>query len=840
MSYTSKEHLHNAIKKIHVGMNKKDWKPRYKAIEDLEKLIKSGIEQEGFPVVFEHVIKTEPDLKVDFAEQLIDLRSEILRQACQTVSTLAEALGDHMRELAIALMPNLMLASCTVNKVIRQYAIAATHNVIANVSSKHMLMPIINTIRETKSKQMRPIAMEFLEASLANWPTRMLSKRAVEIENTIAFGLECPTAQTRDAAARAFFLYLQHFPKKEKQAVARLPSRAAKIVERMKGNQAKSVAINATPQKESKGKGNPRPSTAHISPRGVTPSRKPRNVPLSARGSRRQISRPTSSYKANSSGGRSIPSARKRVNNSPRPGTAAGRVSTGSSKNPTPRSSSRIARAPGSRSHGGSGNLNPTRNADADTQKTPKRRTGYRARSSSKPRGKPRVSTTTSDPSMAFALTFNVDEEGAQEEEEEEGGKPGKLPLVGRSSDPTALRALRSSPQRSPRAAKSRRPAKQPASPDRPPSPELFSESMSSISSIPRPPGSASQSRLPKPQSSLGRIPRPPWQRSLPSIRPASAGGKSISRRLEFKSKSMAPEPSPRGGGGRRGGPAWSAVQSVAGAEVMRLDSDSESQSGQSPSLGATPTEPVSFGGPRKTPERDPASTPAADSHRPKEEGKTLESPESAQTPKPRSGNQAADSKGQLSKSESLVRRKSKFVSPHFKRHTFQFDTEEEQIRAAHSPDQRERSPSPKLFIETDASSRSNHANHEEGAHSHSLTTSPVATTSMAMNVAQMSPEKQAATQGLPMYLLMLKRYHKNMLDIYNKFKNDEIEEIEFAEQVLRVLHETTDKTDQQASRIRKLLRDHRNDSFRAEKKEHEESSSKQTSENAELNGNAS
>jgi len=44
-----------------------------------------------------------------------------------------------------------------------------------------------------------------------------------------------------------------------------------------------------------------------------------------------------------------------------------------------------------------------------------------------------------------------------------------------------------------------------------------------------------------------------------------------------------------------------------------------------------------------------------------------------------------------------------------------------------------------------------------------------------------------------------------------------------------------TDKTDQQASRIRKLIRDHRNDSFRTEKKEREESSSKQTSENAEL-----
>eukprot|EP00469_Lotharella_globosa_P017968 CAMPEP_0167815710 /NCGR_PEP_ID=MMETSP0112_2-20121227/3178_1 /TAXON_ID=91324 /ORGANISM="Lotharella globosa, Strain CCCM811" /LENGTH=828 /DNA_ID=CAMNT_0007715169 /DNA_START=98 /DNA_END=2587 /DNA_ORIENTATION=- len=245
-SFSNRQHVLSAVDKIKEKMSKKDdWKMRYQALEELEKLVKQGSEEDGFASIFDSL---SLEFKYILPKQLIDLRSEILRQACQTISTMAECLQEHMRKLGNEIMPNLLLAATTVNRVIRQYAITCCHNLIANVTGKNMLMPIITTLRETKSKQMRPIMMELLEACLANWPTKSLTKRVVEIENTISFGLECPTAETRDAAARSFFLFLQHFPKKEKSVVARLPSRAQRIVERMRGTQTP-TAKKASPGK---------------------------------------------------------------------------------------------------------------------------------------------------------------------------------------------------------------------------------------------------------------------------------------------------------------------------------------------------------------------------------------------------------------------------------------------------------------------------------------------------------------------------------------------------------------------------------------------------------------
>mmetsp|Transcript_16783 Transcript_16783/g.33917 ORF Transcript_16783/g.33917 Transcript_16783/m.33917 type:complete len:774 (-) Transcript_16783:491-2812(-) len=294
-SFSNRQHVLSAVDKIKEKMSKKDdWKMRYQALEELEKLVKQGSEEDGFASIFDSL---SLEFKYILPKQLIDLRSEILRQACQTISTMAECLQEHMRKLGNEIMPNLLLAATTVNRVIRQYAITCCHNLIANVTGKNMLMPIITTLRETKSKQMRPIMMELLEACLANWPTKSLTKRVVEIENTISFGLECPTAETRDAAARSFFLFLQHFPKKEKSVVARLPSRAQRIVERMRGTQTP-TAKKASPGKY--GSTVRRPNTAS---RPRTPSGRStaRHLSYTSTSSRRTTSRPMSSHRPGSS-----------------------------------------------------------------------------------------------------------------------------------------------------------------------------------------------------------------------------------------------------------------------------------------------------------------------------------------------------------------------------------------------------------------------------------------------------------------------------------------------------------------------------------------------------------
>mmetsp|Transcript_7040 Transcript_7040/g.13417 ORF Transcript_7040/g.13417 Transcript_7040/m.13417 type:complete len:124 (-) Transcript_7040:246-617(-) len=67
--------------------------------------------------------------------------------------------------------------------------------------------------------------------------------------------------------------------------------------------------------------------------------------------------------------------------------------------------------------------------------------------------------------------------------------------------------------------------------------------------------------------------------------------------------------------------------------------------------------------------------------------------------------------------------------------------------------------------------------------------------------------EKSHASQGLPMYLLLINRYQKSIMDTYNMFKRDEIGEEAFAEQVLDILYEQSEKTQSQTAKMRKVLK---------------------------------
>mmetsp|Transcript_1551 Transcript_1551/g.2223 ORF Transcript_1551/g.2223 Transcript_1551/m.2223 type:complete len:282 (+) Transcript_1551:192-1037(+) len=85
----------------------------------------------------------------------------------------------------------------------------------------------------------------------------------------------------------------------------------------------------------------------------------------------------------------------------------------------------------------------------------------------------------------------------------------------------------------------------------------------------------------------------------------------------------------------------------------------------------------------------------------------------------------------------------------------------------------------------------------------------PTSPSPKATVAAPSLPDKSAATQGLPMYILMLKRYHKEMMDLYNSFQSGGIKELDFAGEVLRVLNETAEQTEKQATRVRSVLQQH-------------------------------
>mmetsp|Transcript_18552 Transcript_18552/g.27774 ORF Transcript_18552/g.27774 Transcript_18552/m.27774 type:complete len:736 (-) Transcript_18552:117-2324(-) len=703
--YSSRSNVSMALSRIQKGMaNKGDWKQRLKALEDLEKLVKNGAQEDGFVELMENL---NFEITKLLGNQLVDLRSDLVRQACNTISTMATELKEHMAKIASFIFPNLLMASSTTNKVIRQYSVTCMNTVIENVTvGKNMLMPIINNIRETKSKQMRPIFMKFLEACLSHWPTKLLSKKAVEIENTISFGLECPTGETRDSAGRSFYLFLQHFPRKEKSIYARLPSRGAKIIERMRVSN-KVIAHRASPSKSSpsKSRGSRPTSSYRSSSRATTPksSRPPSR-------SRATVSRRTPSR----SGRRPGTSSSKTPTSSSR-----SRLSLGSTKNraSSPDVRSRVNR-PAS-SAGRSSRISSRRDGKTRSTKSSAKNNHLGRTVGGLASGKRRDSNrrTQSHHDLAFSLDFRTD--GKEESPTKEALSPQKK----NSTHRRIVSALPPATQSTPIIMRETSPH----------SPELTSNS----AIIPRPPAGWKKNNGPQ---------------ALPSA-----------KKLTFENEGQTasdPLQTPPLAKHRQTSPSRLPVRvwtKEGEGEVMRIS---------------------------PTPSPPPSATSALDSLYVDRDVSRRQS-------------DAASDSG------------SNYVSPQFTRHSFNVTRTTSLLNDPHAGSGRrgslasesmshrtDRSESPELFTENDTTTK---------GHNKNMGRIPRPPTS---STAASSEEKSSsAAQGIPLYLLMIKRFQKQILEVYQQLHKEEVSEVQFAEKVLDILHDQMEKTNNQAMKMRNVVR---------------------------------
>ena len=213
-----------------LSSNSEDWKPRVAAMARLEELMTAGLQAEGYDAFTDMALPLLTSLSSSLTTQMLDLRSEIVRQAAHTVAFLALHLPFAFTKCATKLFPSLLKASSGTNGVMRSYAAPAALEVVQHVHHTSLLLDLLNELKTSKNKTTMALCCQLLSLSLRTWSTRVLRKYAALVEESCVSLLSAADATTRTTAGECALLYLDHFPARAKAVLQALDSRATRIV----------------------------------------------------------------------------------------------------------------------------------------------------------------------------------------------------------------------------------------------------------------------------------------------------------------------------------------------------------------------------------------------------------------------------------------------------------------------------------------------------------------------------------------------------------------------------------------------------------------------------------
>ncbi|XP_066300648.1 CLIP-associating protein 1-like isoform X10 [Branchiostoma lanceolatum] len=197
------DHMHK-IKDI-VGDDKCDWEQRVDSIKKLRSLLVYGaMDYDNF---FQQLRLLEPVFKL----AVRDLRSQVVREACITLSYLAQRLQSKFDHFAEVVMPNLFNLIPNSTKIMAT-AGAVTCRFIIQYTHAHRLIPIITSHHNSKSVGIRRKTFELLDLLLQSWETNTLEKHSQTLVEAIKNGIGDADSESRVEARKCFWAFKDHYP----------------------------------------------------------------------------------------------------------------------------------------------------------------------------------------------------------------------------------------------------------------------------------------------------------------------------------------------------------------------------------------------------------------------------------------------------------------------------------------------------------------------------------------------------------------------------------------------------------------------------------------------------
>ncbi|XP_043786069.1 CLIP-associating protein 1-A isoform X2 [Apis laboriosa] len=191
--------------KDNVGDDKKDWKQRTESMKKLRAIIIAG------GTNFENFLENLKNVQRPFEVACMDLRSQVVREACITLAYLSQQLKNKFASFGEAVLFTLMNLIQNSAKVVATAGAVAVRFILQNTHCSRFV-PIITSCLSHKSKDIRRASCEYLNLILQIWPTQILQKHVTTLQDTIKKGIADSDSEARAFARKSYWAFKDHFP----------------------------------------------------------------------------------------------------------------------------------------------------------------------------------------------------------------------------------------------------------------------------------------------------------------------------------------------------------------------------------------------------------------------------------------------------------------------------------------------------------------------------------------------------------------------------------------------------------------------------------------------------
>lgn len=204
--------------------NSEKWKPRLAALEELEQIAANA---ESDPDILSKEVFSA--LKVPIQQQLNDLRSQIVRAACNVTTQLAKVGGHRARNFLSFTMPQLIAMSAGANKVMASFALECSRDVVAHVQVHKAIPPLCELCQSNKNKTIVETSIECLKVALGTWDSFRRSDADL-IMNAIETCLAAASSKARATAREAYWSFQALYPDRSKKIFKKLDARTINLI----------------------------------------------------------------------------------------------------------------------------------------------------------------------------------------------------------------------------------------------------------------------------------------------------------------------------------------------------------------------------------------------------------------------------------------------------------------------------------------------------------------------------------------------------------------------------------------------------------------------------------
>lgn len=146
------------------------------------------------------------NLEIPLQTTLKDLRSQVVREACITISYFSQQLGSKFDHTAEYLLNNIITLIQNSAKVVASAGITCMRFIIQYTQAPRLIPIIIQNQVNHKSKEIRRSCCDFIEQALTLWSTHSLEKHMMTLSESIKKGVADADPEAR-VSSRKYVIY---------------------------------------------------------------------------------------------------------------------------------------------------------------------------------------------------------------------------------------------------------------------------------------------------------------------------------------------------------------------------------------------------------------------------------------------------------------------------------------------------------------------------------------------------------------------------------------------------------------------------------------------------------